>query len=127
MKTFPSVRLVQFTIFLLIISLLFGNHPLAAKPIGVPQAEQAVRGWLKQNSAPLGTALGQRIIKTDLFTDSAGEPLYYAVYLEPEGFVIVPAEDGVEPIIAFCAQGRYDPSPDNPLGDLISGDVPARI
>ena len=63
----------------------------------------------------------------ETYTNSAGELLYHAVYLDPSGFVIVPAEDQVEPIIAFVQSGRFDPSLTNPLGALISRDVPLRV
>jgi len=98
-----------------------------AKAISAGQAGKAVRGWLKVGAKPLGTALGKRISRVDTFIDEAGEPAYYVVYLEPSGFVVVPADDLVEPIIAFVAGGIYDPSDDNPLGALVSGDVPARV
>jgi hypothetical protein len=41
--------------------------------------------------------------------------------------VIVPADELVEPIIAFVEKGIYDPSEENPLGAMVSRDVPARI
>ncbi|NLE60132.1 MAG: hypothetical protein GX616_17415, partial [Planctomycetes bacterium] len=56
-----------------------------------------------------------------------GTAQYYVVYLEPVGFVIVPADDEVEPIIAFVMGSVYDPSDSNPLGALVSKDVPSRV
>ncbi|MHC4573360.1 MAG: C10 family peptidase [Planctomycetota bacterium] len=100
---------------------------LLAKPLGAVQAQKAVRGWLKVSPKPLGAALGKQVGKVETFTDDEGEPAYYVVYLEPSGFVIVPADDLVEPIIAFVAEGAYDPSDDKPLGALVSADVPARV
>jgi hypothetical protein len=82
---------------------------------------------LKVSPKPLGTAPGKHVGKADVFTDDTGQSAYYVVYLEPAGFVIVPADDLVEPIIAFAPMGEYDPSPDNPLGALVSQDVPARV
>ena len=49
------------------------------------------------------------------------------VYLNPAGFVIVSADDMVEPIIGFLPEGQYDPSPDNPLGAMVSQDLPGRV
>jgi hypothetical protein len=115
-------------IILTLLALLFlCPANLWAKPVSVGQAKKAVRGWLKINSEPLGTALGTQVSKVDTFADGESEPIYYAIYLEPSGFVIVPADDLVEPIIAFVVRGRFDPSDDNPLGALVSRDVPARI
>ena len=103
-------------------------------PIGVlaatettDDARQLIVAWLKRDQRPLGEALGQSVKEVQTFKNDKGEPLYYVVYLDPSGFVIVPAEDFVEPIIAFASQGRFDPSLNNPLGALVSGDVPARV
>lgn len=100
---------------------------LWAKPVSTRQAEKAVRGWLRANAQPLGTGLGQHIMSVETFSDENGQTTYYVVYLEPSGFVIVPGDDLVEPIICFALIGAYDPSDDNPLGALVSRDVPGRI
>jgi hypothetical protein len=107
--------------------LFFCPVTLHARPVGRRQAETVVRGWLKADARPLRAALGRQIKKVDTFSDDGGEPIYYVVYLQPMGFVIVPADDLVEPIICFVPVGMYDPSDDNPLGALVSRDVPGRI
>ena len=114
-------------IFVLLALVLLWPAEVWAKAINAGQAGKAVRGWLEVSAKPLGTALGKQIARVDTFADDAGEPAYYIVYLEPSGFVVVPADDLVEPIIAFVARGSYDPSDDNPLGALVRGDVPARV
>jgi hypothetical protein len=43
------------------------------------------------------------------------------------GFVIVSADDSVEPIIAFSDDSDYDPSPANPLGALVGQDLRERV
>lgn len=109
------------------VSLFLCPANLWAKPVSVRQAKKAVRGWLKANVQPLGTGLGQQIMSVETFSDGDGQTTYYVVYLQPSGFVIVPGDDLVEPIICFATMGRYDPSDDNPLGALVSRDVPGRI
>jgi hypothetical protein len=91
------------------------------------EAEMAVAGWLKIEPQPLETALGQEVIRVETFTDDYGAPFYYIVYLEPSGFVIVSADDMVEPIIGFADDGAYDPSPENPLGALVTNDLNGRM
>ena len=100
---------------------------LWAKPTTSLQAQKAVEGWLKADAQPLGAVLGQTIKKTDVFSDEQGQVIYYVVYLQPNGFVVVPADDMVEPILGFAKAGTYDPSPDNPLGAPVNGDVKGRI
>ena len=96
-------------------------------PVTAEKAESVVGGWLKADRTPLQTALGLQIKRADTFNDAAGAPLYYIVYLAPEGFVIVAADDLVEPIIGFAPSGQFDPSSDNPLGALVSRDLPGRM
>jgi parallel beta-helix repeat protein len=97
------------------------------KPVGNKRAEAVVKSWLKADPRPMGTILGREILRVETFTNESGEPVYYVVYLSPSGFVIVPADDLVEPIIAFSSGGTYNPSDDNCLGAAISRDVPGRI
>lgn len=65
-------------------------------------------------------------MKVQTFTDDSGEPIYYIVNLQSGGFVIVSANDLIEPIIGFADDGIFDPSPDNPLGALVTGDLKSR-
>jgi len=91
------------------------------------QAGQAVTGWLKVEACPLGATLGNEIAEITPYADGDGQVLYYVVSLEPAGFVIVAADDRIEPIIAYADSGAYDPSCENPLGALVSRDLPTRM
>ena len=100
---------------------------LWARPRAADEAEKVVAGWLKTNARPLGTALGRQIIKIETFIDDNDQPVYYVVYLQPNGFVIVSADDLVEPIIAFADDGTFEPSLESPLGALVNNDLNGRI
>ncbi len=110
------------------LALLFlSSVDLLAKPVSNRQAERVVKGWLKAEVRPLGARLGQEVIRVETFSDAEDEAIYYVVYLRPSGFVIVSADNRVEPIICFAQGQTYNPSDDNPLGALVSRDIPARI
>ena len=98
-----------------------------AKPVAKEDAAQAVSGWLKERGRGLKAPIGNAVRETEVFTDAAGNPEYYAVYLGPSSFVIVPADDLVEPIIAFCPVGKYVASDKNALGALVTRDIPVRL
>ena len=98
-----------------------------ARPTTPDEAEMVVMGWLKTDSQPLGMALGRRVTNVETYMDDNGGPAYYVVYLQPSGFVIVSADDVVEPIIGFTDDGAYDPSPDNPMGALVTNDLSGRM
>jgi len=98
-----------------------------ARPTTPQQAEKVVTGWLKADARPLGASIGWQVIKVETFTDDNGKPIYYIVYLRPYGFVIVPADDLIEPIIGFADDGTYNPSVQNPLGALVRQDLSGRV
>ena len=109
----------------LMILLLSGG--LWARPTTAYEAEMAVMGWLHGGMKPLGVDLGRSVSDVESFEDDEGRPVYYIVHLQPSGFVIVPAEDSVEPIVGFADEGRYDPSFENPLGALVTSDLYGRV
>ena len=115
------------TLFFAIAVMLIHPMGILAAPKTADDAKQLTVEWLKRDPRPLGAALGQRVNEVQTFRNDKGESLYHVVYLDPAGFVIVPAEDLVEPVIAFASQGRFDPSTNNPLGAFVSSDVPPRV
>lgn len=52
---------------------------------------------------------------------------FYVVSLQPEGFVIVAADDRAGSVLAFSLKGQFDPSPDSPLFRMLQNDVPVRV
>jgi len=123
------------TVLISVLTVLQLCCSLWARPTTAYEAEMVVTGWLKADARPLGTALGREVTAVETFTDDYGQPVYYIVYLQkwsfaeaqPAGFVIVSADDLVEPIIGFADDGIFDPSLDNPLGALVTNDLNGRI
>lgn len=102
--------------------------PICSKPISQDQAELAVIGWLNSDQAPMGELLGDQIAWTDAYVDEAGVAVYYIVYLDPSGYVIVAGDDLVEPIVGFVTgYSLYDYSQDNVLGALVGRDLMSRV
>ena len=99
---------------------------LWARPTTAYDAEKVVSGWLKAHARPLGTTFGRRVMNVETFTDEHSSSVYYIVYLQPCGFVIVSADDLIEPIIGFADDGTYESSLENPLGALVTNDLNGR-
>jgi hypothetical protein len=99
---------------------------LWALPTTAYDAEMVVKGWLKVDPKPLGSDIGRNIMSVEIITDDLDKPVYYVVSLQPSGFVIVSADDLVEPIIAFSGSGTYHPAPASPLKSLVTNDLKAR-
>ena len=99
----------------------------SASPVTAERAHKMIGAWVAAHPRPMNSRLGSQIDSVETFADANGQPIYYVVYLRPNGFVIVPADDEIEPVICFAQAGSFDPSPDNPLGALVSRDLPGRI
>lgn len=113
------------TVFItILVTLLCGR--LLARSTTVYEAEQLINGWLKADSQPLGTNLGRTVSKIETFVNDNNQAIYYIVYINPSGFVIVSADNSIEPIIGFAENGIFEPSPDNPLWALVHSDVNGR-
>ncbi len=107
--------------------LLLADGRVLARPTTPYEAEQAVVGWLATDARPLGTTMGRHVIMIETFTNDSGEPIYHIVHLYPAGFVIVAADDLVEPIIGFADHGFYSNSAKSPLAALVTSDLNERV
>jgi hypothetical protein len=122
-----SSKLLYVLVTYLLIVLLAATAAWA-NPTTAEQAQTVAMNWLSLEAQPLGSPLGGQVKQVQTFTDDTGNPLYYVVYLDPAGLVLVPADDLVEPIIGFVSGATsYDPSPANPLGALASRDITGRV
>ena len=122
-----SKRQIGPVLGVVLLTLLLSVMAGRGAPTTADQAMNAVTGWLKTDQSPLQTTLGQQVKTVQTFGDAKGITLYYVVYLNPEGFVIVAGDDLIEPIVGFAPRGKFDPSTDNPLGALVSSDLPSRL
>jgi hypothetical protein len=110
-----------------LISAVIQFNKLYASPTTAHDAKLVVTGWLKANPQPFDTTPERHVSNTETYTNNSGEPIYTIVYLEPSGFVIVSADDLIEPIIAFADDGTFDSSTENPLGSLVNQDLNGRF
>jgi len=79
---------------------------------------------MRTAAAPLEHRLG----RIEQFCDETGQQLYYVIHLQPSGFIVLSADDQLEPVIAFSNIGRYTRSnPANPLTVLVDRDVQGRL
>jgi len=117
----------RLTAVLVLLMVAFCPGVVLGEPTGPDKARDVVAGWLKMNPQPLGIAFGRQIERIEPFRDADDQVLYYVVCLKGGGYVIVPADDAVEPILCFVETGVYDPAEGRPLPAIVSRDVSGRI
>ena len=119
-------RMASLALVMLVFSCT-GNPDLWAAPKTPDAAVQVVKGWLRADPRPLDNGMGQSIVEVQTFCGVDGQALFHVVGLEPAGFVIVAADDSVEPIIGFAEEGAYDPCQTCPLAALVNNDLAGRV
>jgi hypothetical protein len=79
----------------------------SAKFISEEEAKTVVQNWLEITPIESLSITGTEVREVMRFEGGQyGNPGYYIVLLEPEGWVIVPADDNYEAVIAF-GQGSF--------------------
>jgi len=128
-------RYIAAIVFLLFVS--FTN--LLAAPASSGEAVSVVKGWLRQRPEMLQSRLDRSSRRMKKAAQSGadgsvrtihnadGEAIYHIVDLQPAGFVIVSADDEIEPIIAFSSNGQFDPDSSRTLAQLVRVDLPGRV
>jgi hypothetical protein len=88
--------------FLAMMALLFVSEHVSAKFVTEEDARTVVQNWLEMTPMDSLAIEGTEIMEVMHFEgDFYGKPGYYVVLLDPDGWVIVPADDSFEAIIAF--------------------------
>ena len=97
-------KITKLFIILFIMLACLYNTEAHALFIQEEQARIVVENWSTKNPNPMNSAIGQVIEEIRYYQgEHYGNPGYYVVFLNPNGWVIVPADDTFEPILAFGA------------------------
>jgi hypothetical protein len=106
---------------------LLSSSLLLAVSVQQNQAAQAAAGWLKQNPAPMERNISKNTGSIQAFANQDGRILYYVQPLQPSGFVILSADDEIEPVIAFSQTSNFSGAEGNPLKALLEKDMKGRL
>jgi predicted outer membrane repeat protein len=117
--------------FSVVLAFLLLCSNLYARPTTADEAKAVVTGWLRSSPQPFGTDLSRQVMDVEIFYGYDSSAAYYIVNLSPSasgsGFVVVSADDLIEPIIGFADDGIYDAAFENPLTALIINDLNGRV
>ncbi|NQU38710.1 MAG: C10 family peptidase [Lentisphaerae bacterium] len=108
-------------------ALLLTGRLVVGAPASATMAERAARGWLRSDSRPLHAVMASKLGAARTFHNESGDAIYHVISLSPSGFVVVSADDLLEPIVAFSATGTFDASEESPLFSLLQRDLAGRI
>ncbi|MDO8588457.1 MAG: C10 family peptidase [Armatimonadota bacterium] len=103
-----------------------------AGPVDSDAAFNVTRNWLANNPAPMRAEAGAAAwTPGDVrpFEDADGGLLAHVVDLNPRGFVVVPADDVIEPILCFGTETDFSEpfGPPEALSDMLQRDIPHRL
>ena len=101
--------------------------PCAGAPASSARARTLAQGWLRRDARPMRAAMSGRVNGVRTFRNVTSEALYHVVAMQPEGFVVVSADDQLEPVVAFSARGHFRATEDNPLYSLLQRDMAGRL
>lgn len=118
------------------------SKSISSETVTQKMAQEAARSFLlKEQTVPPQIATktkGQFIVRNEAaglelgeiqpITDNNGVVLAYVQGLEPEGFIIISADDAIRSVLGFSFTGKFfiDYNKPNPLLDLVIADVSAR-
>ena len=109
----------------MVAGLLLAAIPVEAAPVDTDIAAFAARGWLLSDNR-LATTCGRQIGDVATVAGDDGSPLYHVVQIEGGGFVVLSADDELEPIVAFADAGLFPDDQTTALSVLLARDARCR-
>ena len=106
------------------VAMAAGCFTVYAAPVSVEQAARAARTWIRTDRS-LDGGLGREVESARAVTADNGAT-FHVVKVSGGGFVVMSADTGIAPVIAFSSEGEVKEDPRNPLWTLLTGDLAAR-
>ena len=103
-RPYQERRQWRYTISILLILWLWSSPlsgRLQANEVGIDRAQRAAQGWLRSNNQFWGADLDRRIGKVIPYPEGQKEVIYYIATSEPQGFLLLPTDDRMEPVVCF--------------------------
>lgn len=123
-------RLFPCRLSIIMLMLLWAISCALAAPVDQMTAQFVGQSWVLTNYSPArGFSDWQPVAVAGVrqFSDKDGTTLAYVIDLDPEGFLIVAADDAISPVLAFSSRGSFSVDDDVVLSDLLAQDIPVRL
>jgi len=111
---------------------LFSGASTNYKSVSDKTALTVAKNWLSKNPAPMtGDVSGQewKTKNSRQLKNKNNQTIAHIIDLEPQGYIIVPAYEEIEPVLAFSTESDFDNTSDdeNHLLLLLTQDIPDRL
>ncbi|MBR4902071.1 MAG: C10 family peptidase [Victivallales bacterium] len=114
--------------WLLVLLMVVATGIVHAAPVDKELATKFAENWLKAAGNALNTEVGAAEVgDIEEFKNADGKVLGYIVSLEPKGFIVVSADDRINPVVIVSKEGKFDSNPQNPLFALLYADLTNRM
>ena len=112
----------------LLIALLFTVTGARAASVDKELATKFAENWLKAAGNALDSGVGAAAVgDIEEFKNADGAVLGYIVSLEPKGFIVISADDRINPVVMISKDGAFDANPQNPLVAMLYTDLTNRM
>jgi len=103
------------------------SSTLFAAEVSSADAARAAKAWVERGYAMGALATARAVSGVDEIEDATSGARLHVVKFEGGGFVVLSADDLVDPVISFSAMGNGVPTDDdNPFWALLRNDIAAR-
>ena len=122
-----GVRQMRKIFFLSLLILCFASIA-SGNTVTREEARIVAQNWLNKDRNTMKASLGREIDSVVHYSgESYGTPGYYVVFLSPQGWLLVPAAESFEPVLAF-GEGRMTPEQfeSSRLAAMIKLDTPVQ-
>ena len=112
----------------LVIALMFAVTGVRAASVDKEKAQRFAENWLNAAGDALNTQIGSASVgNVEEFKNADEVVLGYIVSLEPKGFMVVAADDRINPVVMISKEGKFDGNFQNPLVALLYADLTNRM
>lgn len=117
-----TLRKLGWAVGLVLLALLVTVQPASAVQVRGEQAFEAAVRWSRLPGQPMGRDMGEAA-RVATVADAAGDALFHVVEFAPAGYVVLAADDELEPVLAFSHGDQFVAQPGHPLFELLRRDV----
>ena len=127
-KKFDGMKLGRIGSWLLVLLMVVTTGIVHAAAVDKEMATKFAENWLKAAGNALDSGVGAAAVgDIEEFKNADGAVLGYIVSLEPKGFIVVSADDRINPVVMISKDGAFDANPQNPLVAMLYADLTNRM